>query len=60
MMDALVETQTVLTNATMITHSLSSIGLEINNSKCALLLINHTMGAIRWGTRGTCPPHLKK
>jgi len=34
--------QTVLTNATMIRESLSSIGLEINNSKCKLLLINHT------------------
>jgi len=33
--------QTVLTNATMI-RDLSSIGLEINNSKCELLLINHT------------------
>jgi len=32
----------VLTNATMIRESLSSIGLEINNSKCELLLINHT------------------
>jgi len=34
--------QTVLTNATMIRDSLSSIGLEINNSKCELLLINYT------------------
>jgi len=34
--------QTVLTNATMIKESLSSIGLEINNSKCELLRINHT------------------
>jgi len=34
--------QTVLTNATMIRDSLSSIGLEINNSECELLLINHT------------------
>jgi len=34
--------QTLLTNATMIRDSLSSIGLEINNSKCELLLINHT------------------
>jgi len=33
--------QTVLTNAIMIRDSLSSIGLEINNSKCELLLINH-------------------
>jgi len=32
----------VLTNATMIRGSLSSIGLEVNNSKCELLLINHT------------------
>ena len=32
----------VVTNATMIRNSLSSIGLEINNSKCELLLINHT------------------
>ena len=32
----------MLTNATMIRESLSSIGLEINNSKCELLLINHT------------------
>jgi len=34
--------QTVLTNATMIRDDLSSIGLEINNCKCELLLINHT------------------
>jgi len=35
--------QTMLTNATMIRDSLSSIGLEINNSKCELLLsITHT------------------
>jgi len=34
--------QTVLTNATMIRDGLSSIGLEINNSKCELLLISHT------------------
>ena len=34
--------QTVLTNATMIRDILSSIGLEIKNSKCELLLINHT------------------
>jgi len=34
--------QTVLTNSTMIRDSSSSIGLEINNSKCELLLINHT------------------
>jgi len=32
----------VLTNATMIRDGISSIGLEINNSKCELLLINHT------------------
>ena len=32
----------MLTNATMIRDNLSSIGLEINNSKCELLLINHT------------------
>jgi len=32
----------MLTNANMIRGSLSSIGLEINNSKCELLLINHT------------------
>jgi len=34
--------QTMLTNATMIRESLSSIGLEITNSKSKLLLINHT------------------
>jgi len=34
--------QTMLTNATMIRDSLSSIGLEINNSECELLLIDHT------------------
>ena len=34
--------QTMLTNAIMIRDSLSSIGLEINNSKCEVLLINHT------------------
>jgi len=34
--------QTMLTNATMIRDSLSLISLEINNSKCELLLINHT------------------
>jgi len=33
--------QTVLTNATMIRDSLFSSGLEINNYKCELLLINH-------------------
>jgi len=32
----------MLTNAIMIRDSLSSIGLEINNSKCEVLLINHT------------------
>ena len=32
----------MLTNVTMIRESLSSIGLEINNLKCELLLINHT------------------
>jgi len=34
--------QTVLTNATVIRYGLSAISLEINTSKCELLLINHT------------------
>ena len=33
--------QTMLTNATMIRDSLCLISLEINNSKCELLFINH-------------------
>jgi len=36
------DSETVFTNATMIRDGLSSIGLEINISKCELLLINHT------------------
>ena len=36
------EPQTVLTTASMIRDGLSAIGLEINNSNCELLLINHT------------------
>jgi len=34
--------QTVLSNAAIIRNGLSSVGLEINNSKCELLIVNHT------------------
>jgi len=34
--------QTVLRNASIIRNGLSSVGLEINNSKCELLIVNHT------------------
>ena len=34
--------QTVLSNAAIIRNGLSSAGLEINNSKCELLIVNNT------------------
>ena len=34
--------QTVLSNAAIIKNGLSSAGLEINNSKCELLIVNNT------------------
>ena len=34
--------QTVLSNAAIIRNGLSSVGLEINNSKCELLIVNNT------------------
>jgi len=34
--------QTVLSKAAFIRNGLSSVGLEINNSKCELLIVNHT------------------
>jgi len=33
---------TVLSNAAIIRNRLSSVGLEINNAKCELLIVNHT------------------
>ena len=34
--------QTVLSHAAIIRNVLSSVGLEINNSKCELLIVNNT------------------
>jgi len=34
--------QTALSNAAIIRNGLSSVGLEINNSKCELLIVNNT------------------
>jgi len=34
--------QTVLSNAAIIRNGLSSVSLEINNSKCELLIVNST------------------
>jgi len=34
--------QTLLNNAAIIRNGLSSVGLEINNSKCELLIVNNT------------------
>jgi len=34
--------ETVLSNAASIKNGLSSVGLEINNSKCELLIVNNT------------------
>jgi len=36
------DSETVLSNAAIIRNELSSVGLEINNSKCELLIVNNT------------------
>ena len=36
------DSQTVLSNAAIIRNGLCSVGLEINNSKCELLMVNNT------------------
>ena len=42
--------QTVLSNAAIIRNGLSSVDLEINNSKCELLIVNHTTSQERFQT----------
>jgi len=39
--------QTVLSNAAIIRNGLSSVGLEINNSKCEVLIVNNTTSQVR-------------